>query len=80
MRYEKIIINYLISHIYYYFITDFPPIYGLKASGIFTDPSSFKLFSKNAINILGGATTVLFKVCAKYLPFSPFTRIFNLLA
>ena len=27
---------------------------------MFIDPSSFKLFSKNAINILGGATTVLF--------------------
>ena len=39
-------------------------MYGLNASGIFIEPSSFKLFSKNAINILGGATTVLFNVCA----------------
>src|SRR5574344_1103116 len=57
-----------------------PPIYGLKLSGILTLPSACKLFSKNAISIRGGATTVLFSVCAKYLPFSPFTLIFNLLA
>ena len=39
----------------------------------------FKLFSRNAISILGGATTVLFNVCAKYLlPSFPLTRIFNL--
>ena len=38
------------------------------------------LFMVDAISILGGATTVLFNVCAKYFPFSPFTRIFNLLA
>lgn len=40
------------------------PIYILNACGILTDPSACKLFSKKAINILGGATTVLFKVCA----------------
>ena len=46
-----------------------------------TLPSSFKLFSKNAISIRGGATTVLFKVCAKYLfPSFPFTLIFKRLA
>ena len=51
---------------HYFLGTSFsvPPMYGLNASGIETVPSSFKLFSKNAINILGGATTVLFKVCA----------------
>ena len=64
----------------YYFIIVFPPIYGCNALGILIVPSSFKLFSRKAINILGGATTVLFNVWAKYLPFSPFTRIFNLLA
>ena len=59
---------------------DFPPIYGRSTSGILTEPSSFRLFSRKAISIRGGATTVLFNVCAKYLPFSPTTRIFNLLA
>ena len=34
-------------------------------SGIITLPSACKWFSNNAINILGGATTVLFNVCAK---------------
>ena len=52
-----------------------------SATGTLTLPSALRLFSKNAISILGGATTVLFKVCAKYLlPSLPFTRIFNLLA
>ena len=55
-----------------------PPMYGRNASGISTEPSACKLFSKKAINIRGGATQVLFKVCAKYLlPFSSFTRIFK---
>lgn len=58
-----------------------PPIYGCSTFGMLTLPSAFKLFSRNAINILGGATTVLFKVFAKYLfPSFPLTRIFNLLA
>ena len=57
-----------------------PPMYGLNASGILTEPSACKLFSRNAINILGGATTVLFNVCARYFSPLPFTRIFNLLA
>ena len=52
----------LITNLNNYFITLIPPIYGCNAFGIFIDPSSFKLFSKNAINILGGATTVLFNV------------------
>ena len=53
-----------------------PPMYGCRASGILTDPSAFRLFSRNAISILGGATTVLFNVCARYfLPSLPFTRI-----
>ena len=65
----------------YFSIFVFPPIYGCKAFGIFTLPSSFKLFSKKAINILGGATTVLFNVWAKYfLPSLPLIRIPNLLA
>ena len=42
--------------------TDFPPIYGRRTSGIFMLPSACRLFSRNAISILGGATTVLFKV------------------
>lgn len=60
-----------------YLITAIPPIYGCSAAGIFTEPSALRLFSRNAISILGGATTVLFKVCAKYLPSSPSTRIFR---
>ena len=56
-------------------------MYGLSASGMRTLPSSFRLFSRNAISILGGATTVLFNVCARYfLPSLPFTRIFRRLA
>src|SRR5699024_8492699 len=58
----------------------FPPMYIRSGSGIFTVPSAFRLFSRNAISIRGGATTVLFSVCARYLPFSPLTRIFSLLA
>ena len=42
--------------------TVLPPIYGCRTAGIFTLPSACKLFSKNAISIRGGATTVLFKV------------------
>src|SRR5699024_4407250 len=58
-----------------------PPIYGCSAFGMLTLPSAFKLFSKNAISILGGATTVLFNVWARYfLPPSPLTRIFSLRA
>ena len=57
---DTLLINYL--------ITSIPPMYGLNATGTFIVPSSFKLFSRNAINILGGATTVLFNVCAKYFP------------
>lgn len=63
----------------FYWINFCPPIYGCNTSGIWTVPSFWRLFSKNAINILGGATTVLFNVWAKYF-FSPFTLIFNLLA
>ena len=74
----------IITELYPYFVgTNFvlPPMYGCNAVGIFTLPSAFKLFSKNAINIRGGATTVLFNVWAKYLlPSLSFTRIFNLLA
>lgn len=39
-----------------------PPIYILSASGIETVPSALRLFSRNAISILGGATTVLLRV------------------
>ena len=69
-------------HIYFTGISfSLPPTYGRSATGTLTLPSALRLFSKNAISILGGATTVLFKVCAKYLlPSLPFTRIFNLLA
>ena len=42
-----------------------PPIYILSASGIFTLPSACRLFSRNAISILGGATTVLLSVWAR---------------
>ena len=46
-------------------ILSIPPIYFLRTSGIFTLPSAQRLFSRNAISILGGATTVLLSVCAK---------------
>ena len=39
-----------------------PPIYGRRTSGMRTEPSACRLFSKNAISIRGGATTVLFKM------------------
>ena len=35
---------------------------GESAFGMFTLPSAFRLFSRNAISIRGGATTVLFSV------------------
>ena len=40
-------------------------IYLRSTSGIFTEPSSLRLFSRKAISIRGGATTVLFRVCGK---------------
>lgn len=45
-----------------YPMTDLPPIYGRSTSGILTVPSALRLFSKNAISIRGGATTVLLSV------------------
>lgn len=42
-----------------------PPIYIRRGSGIKILPSSCKLFSRKAINIRGGATTVLLRVCGK---------------
>ena len=57
-----------------------PPIYILRGSGIFTLPSACSRFSRKAISILGGATTVLFNVWAKYIPSSPLSLIPNLLA
>ena len=57
-------------------IYSLPPIYMRSASGMRTRPSACRLFSRKAISIRGGATTVLFRVCAKYLrPSSPLTRI-----
>ena len=52
---------------YYFFGTrrSLPPIYGCKALGTSTLPSACKLFSRKAISILGGATTVLFNVWAR---------------
>ena len=49
----------------YFVILSLPPIYIRNGSGILTVPSAFRLFSRKAISILGGATTVLFKVWAK---------------
>ena len=46
----------------FYLMTSMPPIYILSASGILTDPSALRLFSKKAMSILGGATTVLLSV------------------
>ena len=43
-------------------ILSLPPIYIRSASGIETVPSALRLFSRNAISILGGATTVLLRV------------------
>ena len=52
---------------YYFFGTrrSVPPIYGCKALGTNTLPSACKLFSRKAMSILGGATTVLFRVWAR---------------
>ena len=52
---------------YYFFGTrrSVPPIYGCKALGTSTLPSACKLFSRKAMSILGGATTVLFRVWAR---------------
>ena len=61
--------------------TSLPPMYGRSFSGIRTLPSAWRLFSRKAISIRGGATTVLLRVWARYfLPFSPFTRILRRLA
>ena len=43
-------------------ILSLPPIYILRGSGMRILPSSLRLFSRNAISILGGATTVLLSV------------------
>ena len=44
-------------------------------------PSSLRLFSRKAISILGGATTVLLRVCAKFLvPSADLYLILSLLA
>ena len=43
-------------------ILSLPPIYIRSASGIETVPSALRLFSRNAMSILGGATTVLLRV------------------
>ena len=48
--------------IFYFVIFSLPPIYGWSAFGILIEPSAFILFSRNAISILGGATTVLLRV------------------
>ena len=61
-------------------ITSFPPMYGRRTSGILTLPSALRLFSRNAMSIRGGATTVLLRVCTRYFPFSPLTLILSLLA
>lgn len=42
-----------------------PPMYGLRASGMVTVPSDCRWFSRKAMSILGGATTVLLRVWAK---------------
>ena len=47
-----------------------PPIYGRKTFGIFIEPSAHTLFSNRAINPLGEATTVLFRVWARTVPLS----------
>ena len=46
-------------------ITSLPPIYIRSGSGMRTEPSSLRLFSKNAISMRGGATTVLLRVCGR---------------
>ena len=53
------------SYLSFLLISFMPPMYGCSGSGILTEPSSCSRFSRNAINILGGATTVLFSVCAR---------------
>ena len=56
----------LLTKIYFFGINfSCPPIYGLKATGTLTLPSSFTLFSKKAINPRGVAKTVLLSVDTK---------------
>ncbi len=56
-------------------------MYGWRTFGMLTVPSAFRLFSRKAISIRGGATTVLFSVFAKYfVPSAAFTRMPSLLA
>ena len=52
----------LIKTDYFLTILSMPPMYGRRTSGIYTEPSAWRWFSRNAISIRGGATTVLFSV------------------
>ena len=57
-------------------MTSLPPMYGRSGAGMRTEPSSLRLFSRNAISMRGGATQVLLSVWAKYLlPSLPLTRM-----
>ena len=57
-------------------IASLPPIYIRSGSGMRMLPSSLKLFSRKAMSMRGGATTVLFRVCGRYfLPSAPLTRM-----
>ena len=53
---------HLFAYSNYFVILSLPPMYILSGSGILTVPSALRLFSRNAISILGGATTVLLRV------------------
>ena len=59
----------------------FPPIYGVRTAGMVMLPSACRWFSRKAMSIRGGATTVLLRVWGRYiLPSPPLTRIFSRLA
>ena len=64
---------YISLRFYAFWSLSCPPMYGLKTSGITIVPSSWRLFSRKAISILGDATTVLLSVWAKYLLLSSVT-------
>lgn len=59
---ERHMTVHLFAYSNYFVILSLPPMYILSGSGILTVPSALRLFSRNAISILGGATTVLLRV------------------
>ena len=60
----------------YVWYDDEEPVQMARGAGMRTEPSSLRLFSRNAISMRGGATQVLLSVWAKYLlPSLPLMRM-----